>query len=582
MKNIFRTALASIVLMTGCATDEELNINKPAPDKFYASTETPSTRTYSENDMVFWTKNDQITLFKGDTNRRQYQFTGETGQTTGEFVDVAPSAETGAALPANYAIYPYDANAQIHPRTLYINYSIPTTQYYAEDSFGPGANIMVAKTDNKDDDFLEFKNLCGYFEFSLYGKDITVKNIEFKGNNNEHLAGGVASIHINDGLPTISSFTNAVTAINLDCGEGVKLGADAEHATKFWIVVPANSYTKGITLTITDINNKTAIKSTSKSFTIERSTVQPLAAFEVHTNIPNNQIWYTSSDGNIITPNNYSFSEAKIESNVYENGKGVITFDRDLTYIGSQAFFGKQLISVVLPNSLKTIENQAFSYTSLTQVVIPDGVEVISGGAFSYNPILNVTIPNSVKTIGNEVFDYNARLKEVVIPYGVETIGGHAFNYCQNLTKINIPNSVTTIGDSAFQHCEQLNSIDIPNSVISIGGSAFSNSGLISIVLPNSITEIHNSTFSNCYNLESVTFPESIKKFNSAYSIFSNTDGHALMRVYCKPTTPPEGCPFNPYVKTGRTIYVPMNSVELYKAADGWKDVADWIVGYNF
>ena len=29
-------------------------------------------------------------------------------------------------------------------------------------------------------------------------------------------------------------------------------------------------------------------------------------------------------------------------------------------------------------------------------------------------------------------------------------------------------------------------------------------------------------------------------------------------------------------------IYVPHNSVEAYKAADGWSDYASYIEGYNF
>lgn len=31
-----------------------------------------------------------------------------------------------------------------------------------------------------------------------------------------------------------------------------------------------------------------------------------------------------------------------------------------------------------------------------------------------------------------------------------------------------------------------------------------------------------------------------------------------------------------------RTIYVPRNSVDAYKAADGWKEYADDIEGYDF
>ena len=33
---------------------------------------------------------------------------------------------------------------------------------------------------------------------------------------------------------------------------------------------------------------------------------------------------------------------------------------------------------------------------------------------------------------------------------------------------------------------------------------------------------------------------------------------------------------------SGRKIYVPMESVEAYKNAEGWSDYADAIEGYNF
>ena len=33
---------------------------------------------------------------------------------------------------------------------------------------------------------------------------------------------------------------------------------------------------------------------------------------------------------------------------------------------------------------------------------------------------------------------------------------------------------------------------------------------------------------------------------------------------------------------SGRLIYVPRASVDAYKAADGWSDYANYIVGYDF
>ena len=51
----------------------------------------------------------------------------------------------------------------------------------------------------------------------------------------------------------------------------------------------------------------------------------------------NDEIWYTSSDSNIITPNSSAFG-ANIISNTYENGRGIITFDAPITNIGEEAF----------------------------------------------------------------------------------------------------------------------------------------------------------------------------------------------------------------------------------------------------
>lgn len=47
--------------------------------------------------------------------------------------------------------------------------TLPAVQPYAENSFGLGANSMVAATENKSDMLLQFKNLCGYLVVKLYG-----------------------------------------------------------------------------------------------------------------------------------------------------------------------------------------------------------------------------------------------------------------------------------------------------------------------------------------------------------------------------------------------------------------------------
>ena len=83
----------------------------------------------------------------------------------------------------------------------------------------------------------------------------------------------------------------------------------------------------------------------------------------------NDEIWYTSSDGNIVTP--YSTSSLPtIVSNTYVNGKGVIKFETDVTRINRNAFRKcTSLTSVTIPDSVTTIWDWVFyQCSSLTSI----------------------------------------------------------------------------------------------------------------------------------------------------------------------------------------------------------------------
>ena len=124
------------------------------------------------------------------------------------------------------------------------------------------------------------------------------------------------------------------------------------------------------------------------------------------------------------------------------------------------------------------------------------------------------------------------------------------------MTSVTIRNGVTSIGDIAFSGCSSLTSITIPDSVTSIGVQAFSGcSSLTNITIPDSITSIAGSTFNGCNNLTG---------------------------IYCKPTIPPTLNALSIENPTHRKIYVPTESVDTYKAAEGWKKYADNIIGYEF
>lgn len=103
--------------------------------------------------------------------------------------------------------------------------------------------------------------------------------------------------------------------------------------------------------------------------------------------IPTNEIWYTSTDGAIVTPfsgelNNYATPlecfGANILSNTYENGVGVIRFDATITDILNYAFYGcSTLRQVIVSDSilffdLSVFENcAAFENISVGKGVAP-------------------------------------------------------------------------------------------------------------------------------------------------------------------------------------------------------------------
>ena len=317
------------------------------------------------------------------------------------------------------------------------------------------------------------------------------------------------------------------------------------------------------------------------------------------------EIFYTSTDGSIVVPNDVNVFGAVLLTNTYENGVGVLSFDRPVTIIGQRAFRGKNKIteivlpddvekidtfafyecyalkSINIPDGVKSIGNSAFSYCeSLTSINIPDSVTSIGSNTF-YNceSLTSINIPDSVTSIGQEAFEYCKKLESVTLSENLTSISSDTFGYCTSLINIYIPNSVTSIGYEAFLGCSALSEVSIGSGVTAIGDEAFKNcTSLISVVIPDNVTTIYVSAFELCRGLESVEIGTGIKKINAAAFRYC----YALENIKCKATTPPTiaedtffGLGINP------VIYVPMAVVDDYKAATYWSDLANIITGYE-
>ena len=126
-------------------------------------------------------------------------------------------------------------------------------------------------------------------------------------------------------------------------------------------------------------------------------------------------------------------------------------------------------------------------------------VTAIAGNAFRNSDIVSVVIPDNVKTVGTYAFAYCYELQRVVVGKGVTSISNHAFYCSDTLSDITIGENVTSIGNYAFYNCSNLKSITIPKKVTSIGSSAFQYcSALDSITFPDSVTTIGNYAFEYC------------------------------------------------------------------------------------
>jgi hypothetical protein len=104
---------------------------------------------------------------------------------------------------------------------------------------------------------------------------------------------------------------------------------------------------------------------------------------------------------------------------------------------------------------------------------------------------------------------------------------------------------------------------------------------LNSITLPEGVTSIGDQMFGYCSSLASVTLPDSVTSIReNAFYLCSS-----LTTVYSKNPTPPtwsgDNYPFY-YCANLKKIYVPIESVDAYKTANGWKNYASKIEGYDF
>ena len=272
-----------------------------------------------------------------------------------------------------------------------------------------------------------------------------------------------------------------------------------------------------------------------------------------------------------------------------------IEIPSSVTTIKRGAFGGCSLISsITLPQRLSTLEDWAFNRCSnLTAITIPTNVSIIDEGTFNgCEKLAAVTFQGNVTTIKSQAFQGCSRLTSFTFPESVTSIGGNAFNNCSNLTSVTMPASVINFtGSYAFGENNNIESVYITdlskwlqtpfnqgNNPLRSGARLYLNNEEVkNLVIPEGTTSILTAAFEGCESLTSVVIPSSVTAINPyAFSSCPN-----LKAMVVNNTTPMS-------ISTPQslgTIFVPNESVDVYKVADGWSEFADRIqpwTGWTF
>lgn len=150
---------------------------------------------------------------------------------------------------------------------------------------------------------------------------------------------------------------------------------------------------------------------------------------------------------------------SEIPNSVFTNLKSVktVVFPSGVKTIGSGAFSGCGITSVVIPEGVTSADNAFTACTSLTSAIVPSTLtEVTCFGGCS--ALTNIELPEGVLSID---FGGCSGLQTISLPSTLTTIQQNGFDGCTSLQRVKIPASVTSIGSAAFYKCTGMQELDL-------------------------------------------------------------------------------------------------------------------------
>ena len=165
-----------------------------------------------------------------------------------------------------------------------------------------------------------------------------------------------------------------------------------------------------------------------------------------------------------------------------------VTFSNSLRFIGPYALSGCYLGDVVLPPSVQWIEYGALRSSNITNITLNDSIQHLGEGCLEDNPFTSLFIPASVNDIsgiyGTAGICSGGSLTSIVVD--------------PNNPYFDSRNNCNAIIDNMGVVVQGCNTSIIPEGVLEIGRHAFSGCNFNTFVVPSTVINISYDNFLHC------------------------------------------------------------------------------------
>jgi len=635
MKTIYRFIIlfATPLIWIGCVREEIVeDFSVEIMARMESEVDTRTSLSDIQNGMYYplWSADDEIAVYvDNDTDPSKFTLTSGEETTVASF--------TGSRKGDDYiAVYPYDVAGSISDGA--ISLTLPSTQKYVKDSFGPGAFPMLAS--GSADDGLTFMNLCSVLKISLTGT-AAVRNVKLTANDENTFMSGPASVttdYTASSESLLSISTGGSRSVVLDT-KGLEISEDSP--ADVFIVVPSQTYAGGFTIEV-DTYADTLKTTVTSDITFERSQIRAIKELALDSEvpelipeaIPDDEIWYITSDGSTLVLNKanewWGYPEtdfgAEVVSNTYVDGKGILKFDAPVTKIGEYAFMSNMsLTEMYVPDSVKDIGSYAFdNCVGLESLYLPDDLESVGTMAFwqcsnltefntelasndkkclivdseivgfAQHQIVEYTTPDGVESIAGSVFANTPELKKITVSEGVKRIGDEAFaanGGVAALEEVYLPSTLEYLGVYAFIYQKKIkafygNNEFVSDDNMSLTVQNYNGLGYNTMVAFASASDVTEYTIPEgvqaiesygCYyatNLTKLNFPDSFEIIFSGHAFEGTTNLETITGKYVIE----DG---RSMVNDGMLMFVAGGGLESYTTPAGVNHLGDMALGFN-